>query len=134
MTFKDLCSELEGQIQSAYEQGVTLEEAERLAAKFLFAQLQVTAALKASELDARMRKSGLKSVRAAIYLEIVQKSDKKPTEAQIAALLDTDSIVQGEQNDYDTAEVNASELERYYNIFASAHVYFRQISKAGFNG
>jgi hypothetical protein len=134
MTFKELCQELETQIQGAYEQGVTMEEAERLAAKFLFAQLQVTSALKVSELDSRMRKSGIKAVRAAIYLEIVQSAEKKPTESQITAMLDSDAIIQGEQRDYDTAEVNAAELERYYSIFSNAHVYFRGIAKGTFNG
>lgn len=132
MKFKELCESLETKIQKSYEDGVTLEEAEKLAGEFLYAQLQVSSELKKADLDARLRKNGTKAIRAAIYLDIVQKSDKKPTEAQIAAMVDTDKIVQEEQQAFDTAEVNRDELERFYNIFQNAHVHFRGIAKGRF--
>lgn len=124
----------EDKIISAYETGVSLEEAERLATEFLHAQLQVSVALKAADLDARMRKSGVKSIRAAIYLDIVQKSDKKPTEAQIAALIDSDKLVLGEQQALDTAESDRDELERLFSVFQNAHIHFRGVSKGTFGG
>src|SRR5689334_18557792 len=100
--FKDMCEQLQSKIQSSYEEGVTLEQAERLAAEFLYAQLQVSNELKKADLDSRMRKSGVKAVRAAIYLDIISKSEgKRPTEAQLAATIDSDSLVTGEQKDFD---------------------------------
>lgn len=132
--FKTLCQALESEIEKSYIEGVTLGEAEKLAGQFLHAQMAVSRELQKADLDTRMRKSGLKAIRAAVYLDIVQKSEKKPTEAAIAAMVDTDELVQGEQKSFDTAEVDHDELERYYNIFIQAHVHFRTIAKGNFNG
>ena len=130
--FKALCDELESKIKDSYEEGVTLERAERLASEFLYAQIQVSTVLKQADLDSRMRKSGVKAIRAAIYLDIVSKADKKPTESQISALIDSDSIVTNEQKEFDMAEVDRDALERYYNIFQNAHIFFRGVSKGKF--
>lgn len=133
MSFKQLCNNLEAKIQSTYESGVTLDVAEKLAGEFLYAQLQVSAQLKTVSLDARMRKSGVKSVRAAAYLNIVKQADKKPTETQIASMIDSDEIVGTEQQSLDKAEVDREELERYYEIFQNAHIHFRGIAKGRFD-
>lgn len=134
MTFKELCSSLEAKIIESGEQGTSLEEAEKLAAKFLSAQLRVSDELKSADLNSRMRKSGVKALRAAAYLEVVQGSDKKPTEAQCSALVESNDLVISEQNELDSAEVSRDELERYYNIFSNAHVYYRGIAKGSFGG
>jgi len=132
MSFKELCKQLEAKIQQSYEQGTTMEEAEKLAGEFLSAQMAVSEELKAKDLDSRMRKSGLKAVRASAYLEIVQKADKKPTETQIDSMINTDSLVSQEQDGYDKAEVEKEALERYYNIFREAHIFYRGVSKGRF--
>ena len=132
MSFQALCKSLEKKIQDSYEQGVTILEAEKLAGEFLSAQLKVSEELKKADLDARMRKSGLKAIRAAIYLNVVQKADKRPTEAQTAAMVDSDEIVIGEQTSFDTAEVERDALERYYSIFQNAHIFFRGVSRGKF--
>jgi hypothetical protein len=134
MNFKQLCKQLEVKIQNSYENGVTLEEAEKLAGEFLYAQMQVSEELKKADLDSRLRKTGVKSIRAAIYLDIVQKNDKRPTEANITAMIDSDQIVVGEQEAFDSAEVTRDELERYYDIFLNAHIYYRGVAKGNFNG
>jgi hypothetical protein len=133
MSFKELCTNLEEKIKNSYEQGVTGTEAEKLAGEFLVAQLIVSEELKNADLNSRMRKSGLKAVRAAFYLDIVQKSDKRPTEAQTAAMVDVNPVVQEEQNSFDKAEVDRDNLERYYNVFAAAHIHFRTVAKGSFN-
>ena len=131
--FKQLCLELENEIRVSYEHGVTLDDAEKLAARFLYAQIQVSVELKKSDLDSRMRKSGVKAVRAAIYTEASTLRDgRKPTEAAISAMVDMNELVQGEQNSFDQAEVDRDDLERYYNIFREAHIYYRGISKGRF--
>lgn len=129
---KELLKRLEDKIKQSYEQGITLDEAEKLASEFLYAQLQISAELTKYDLDSRLRKNGVKSIRAAIYLDIVQKSDKKPTEAQIGAMIDADKIVQDEQQAYDQAEVSKAELDRYYDVFQNAHVHFRTVAKGRF--
>lgn len=132
MNIKQFCEQLEVKIQKSYEQGVTLEESERLAGEFLHAQLKISEELKNRDLDARMRKSGLKAVRAHAYLDIIQKNDKKPTETHISALIDTNALVSSSQDELDSSEVNRDELERYYDVFQNAHVHYRSIAKGRF--
>lgn len=127
--FQRMCKELENEIINTYSSSITLEEAEKLSGKFLHAQLVVSRELKNADLDSRMRKSGVKAVKAAIYLETVSKSEKKPTEAQIEHIINQTPLVTSEQQLLDEAEVLKADLERYYNIFQQAHVYFRQISR-----
>lgn len=126
--FKQLCDRLEAQIVTSYESGVTLDQAEKLAGEFLYAQMAVSNELKKADLSARMRKSGVKAIRAALYTEARTKTEKT-TEAAITALLDSNELVANEQQSYDEAEVERDELERLYNIFQQAHVYFRQLAK-----
>lgn len=126
---------LEKKIQNSYEQGTTLEEAEKLAAEFLHAQISITDELKAKDLDARMRKSGLKAVRAALYTKLASNPEgKKPTEAAIDAMITSETLVQSEQDELDKAEVERDRLERYYNIFQNSHIFYRGVAKGQFGG
>lgn len=129
MKLEQLCESLEIKIQESYTLGVTMEDAEKLAAEFLFAQMQVSNELKMQDLNSRMRRAGVKALRSAIYLKEITGKEKKPTEAQLTALLDSDDLVIGEQRGFDEAEVERDNLERYFNIFGAAHVYFRQLAK-----
>ncbi len=133
MLFTKLCQLLETKIQNTYTEGVTIEDAEKLAAEFLHAQMQVSTELRKADLDSRMRKTGVKAVKAAIYSDTCSKSDKKPTEAAIDHIINLNELVQGEQKDLDEAEVSRDDLTRYYNIFREAHIYFRGIAKGKFD-
>lgn len=130
--FEKLCKALESEIETSYVEGVTLEEAEKLAGQFLHAQMQVSVELKKADLDSRMRKSGMKALRAAVYLEEATKGEKKPSDVMLQALVDVNKLVQEEQNAFDLAESARDELERYYNIFINAHIYYRGIAKGKF--
>jgi len=132
MKFTEFCESLKAKIVKSYEEGVTLDEAEKLAGEFLAAQMTISDELKKADLSSRMRKSGVKAVRAAIYMDTATKGDKKPTEAQIAATVDMNDIVQSEQNAFDEAEVSRDEYERIYDICLNAHIYFRGIAKGRF--
>lgn len=123
---------LVNKIKNTYESGVTMDEAERLAAEFLGAMLSASEALKSSDLDARMRKSGTKALKASVYLREATKGDKKPTESMLSALVDSNTVVQEEQDAVDSAEATRDALERQYNIFREAHIYYRGISKGRF--
>jgi hypothetical protein len=127
--FEKFCKDLEETIKAAYEERVTTEQAEELAAKFLHAMMVVSSELRLVDLDARMKKQNVKAIRGAIYLDIISKSDKKPTEAGIAAMLDTNELVQNEQKAYDQAEVLAEEVERTYNVCKESHIFFRTLAK-----
>jgi len=130
--FEKMCEGLENEIQASYETGVTSESAEKLAGEFLFAQFKVSAEIKAVDLDARMRKAGLKAVKASVYMEAATKSEKKPTEAMIEAIINSTPLVNSEQAELDKAEVTRDSLERYYSIFREAHIHFRTICKGNF--
>lgn len=133
MKFSDFCTSLENKIKDSYENGVTLEEAERLAGEFLYAMMQVSSELKRADLDSRMKKSGVKAIRAITYLDAASKGDKKPTEAALAATIENNSLVSKEQDAFDTAEVNVEDLNRLYHIFKEAHIHFRGIAKGKFD-
>ena len=124
--------ELENDIKSAYEGNVTVEDAEKLAAKFLGAMFRLSSQLAAADLDSRMRKTGVKAIRAAIYLEEATRNEKKPSDTLLSAIVDKSKLVQDEQNLFDTTEVERDNLERYYNIFKEAHLYFRALAKGRF--
>lgn len=128
-SFKDFCESIEIKIIATYDEGVTLGEAEKLAGEFLHAQMVVSAELKKADLDSRMRKSGVKAVKAAIYTETCAKSEKKPTESALEHLINMNELVSSEQDELDKAEVDRDSLERYYNIFREAHIHFRGIAK-----
>ncbi len=131
---KNLLKTLEDKIVSSYEEDVTAEQAEKLAGEFLYGQLKVSQALKDADLDSRMKKSGLKAVKASAYMEAASKGDKRPTEAAIAAMVDINKLVSEEQDRFDTSEVERDELERYYNIFINAHIFYRSVAKGAFGG
>ncbi len=127
-----LCTELEESIKVAYEGGVTLDEAERLASKFLYAQMQLATALQSADLDSRMKKSGLKAIKAAVYLEEVSKSDKKPSDTFLQNVVEINSLVIDAQGLHDKAEVDHDKYQNYFIIFKEAHVHFRGIAKGRF--
>lgn len=129
-----LCEDLSKDIKKAYEAPVTMEEAERLAAKFLGAQLSVAGEMQIVDLDARMKKSGTKAVKAAIYMEAATKGDKKPSDSFIQSVVDMSEITASSQNELDEAEVTRDALQNYYNVFKEAHIFFRGIAKGNFNG
>jgi len=133
-TFKELCEELESVIQKAYDEPPTIAEAEKLASKFLYAQMLVSNELTKADLNARTRKSGVKAIRAAVYLDEVQKSDKKPSDTLLNAMVDSHEMVNSEQQAFDAAEVDRADLERKLDIFQQGHIFARQLSKGNFNG
>lgn len=121
--------ELAADIKNAYENSIEPAEAERLAAKFLHAQLTVSHELAVADLDARMRKTGVKAVKAAVYMEAATAGEKKPSDVMLEAKVNLDKVVQDEQDKFDTAEVERDQLQNYFNIFREAHIYFRGIAK-----
>lgn len=126
------CAVLTAEIKAAYEQGVTMEQAERLAGRFLHAMILVSEELKTADLDSRMRKTGVKAIKAAVYLKEATKGDKKPSDVLLGALVDSNDAVRQEQDAFDEAEVKRDNLHNYYNIFKESHVYARGIAKGRF--
>lgn len=126
---KKHCDDLQQAVQHAYDAGVTMEEAERLAAKTLGVQLDLAAALASADLDARMRKNGVKAVKAQAYMEEIGAHDKKPSEGFLEQSVNLNPLVNKEIDAYEKAENAREELQSYFGIFKDAHIYFRGISK-----
>lgn len=120
---------LTAKIQAAYETAVTMDEAEKLASEFLHAQLLVAEEVRSTDLDARMRKSGLKAIKSAVRTAEVKAHEKKPTEGALEDVVNLDGDVQKEQNSFDKAEVDRDYLLNILDVFKNAHLHFRGISK-----
>lgn len=131
--FLTFCASLKKDIIRSYEEGVSLEESEKLAAKFLDGSIQVGEALKVADLDRRMKKAGVKAIRADAYLQAAAQGDKKPSDKMIEAVIDTDIVVAEQQRLFDQAEVEVASLQSYQSIFHEAHIYYRGISKGRFD-
>lgn len=127
-----MCESLTDEIKKSYEESITIDEAEKLAGKFLHAQLAISSALVKKDLDARIRKTGVKAIKAAIYLSEVQKVDKKPSDSMLEAYVNSNELVQKEQDSFDKAEIERDELQNHFNVFKEAHIFYRGISKGRF--
>ncbi len=123
---------IKSEIMRAYEEGVSMPEAEKLAALTLAARIEISEEIKAADLDAKMRKQGVKAVRGGFYLKIIKREEKKPTEAMIAAEIETYEEVNAEEAQLSVAEVESARLKSMLDLFKDAHLYFRQICKGTF--
>lgn len=132
MEFKKLQEKLENNIKDSYENGVSMLQAERLAGEFLYAMSVISSELMKVDLDSRVRKSGVKAIRAAVYLEECQKDTKKPTEAMLSAIIDSNADVLQQQNELDEAETARDELKRLFDLYDQSHIHFRTICKGAF--
>lgn len=130
--FKEMIEELSQDIQGAYEDSPTIPEAEKLAGKFLYAQLQISDELMRSDLDARMKRAGTKAVKAAVYLEHATEGLKKPSDTMIGARVDSSDIVMGQIKAEAEADVERDWLKNHLEIFKEAHIFFRNLSKGSF--
>lgn len=129
-----LCKELEESVQAVYEDGVTIEQAEKLAAKMLGAQMKIAMQLASIDLDSRMKKNGVKSVKAAVYMDEISKHEKKPAEAYLENAVNLNELVCKEQDSYERSDAEKNALSTYLGIFKDAHIYFRTVAKGNFNG
>ncbi len=132
MNFQEFVENLETKIKNTYLEGISIDDAEKLAAEFLHAQMIVSTQLSKADLDSRMKKAALKAIRSAAYIGIIDSNEKKPTEAAIEAMINTNPLVSTQQDGFDDAEVDRDELQRYYQIFRESHIYYRGISKGKF--
>lgn len=130
--FQALCEELSKILTGAYEEGVTIEQAERLAARFLSAQIAAGQELAELDLDARLRKSGTKAIKAAIYMKHATAVERKPSDVMLEAQVNMDKLVQEEQQALDIAEVKRDQVHNYLNVFRDGHIYFRSVAKGRF--
>lgn len=133
MKLETVIESLKTKLTNSYTEGISIEEAEKLAGEFLSVMWLTSDALEVSGLDARMRKAGLKAIRAAVYLDACKASDKKPSDVWLENFVTSDKLVTEEQRGFDESEERRNKLERDYEILNQGHIYFRQQSR-GTNG
>ena len=121
--------ELTETINKAYEQGVTMQEAERLAARTLTIRIELTDQIKERDLDARMKKHGVKAIKARAFVEEIVKHEKKPTESQLDAAVNLSPLVEAAELLFAESETTKNQLEAYSDIFKDAHIFFRGVAK-----
>lgn len=126
----EFCTKLEVKIQAAYEESLTIPEAEKLATEFLAAQMRIVSELARADLDRRMRKRGVKTLRSAARVAEVKRHDKKPTESALEDAVNLDPIVQEQEKQFDEAEVNKEQLSNYLGVFQESHIHFRGVAKS----
>ncbi len=131
-TLEKVCAGLEKDVKQAYEEGVTLMEAEKLAAKCLGVQLQLAREIKVVDLDSRMKKHGIKAIKAQVYMEELAKHEKKPAEAFLDHAVNQSPLLTAAENDFAIADTDKEELTNFFGIFKDAHIYFRGIAKGKF--
>lgn len=131
-TLDELCSELKSIIEKAYTEGVTVMESERLAALTLSTRLELADMIKVKDLDARMKKNGVKVVRANAYMNEITEHEKKPSEGYLDHAINQDPLVRAEEKQYAEAEVECDRLTTYNDVFKDAHIYFRSIAKGNY--
>lgn len=127
-----VCAELRQAIESAYEQGVTVPEAEKLAARTLTVRLELADEIKVTSLDAKMKRHGVKATRANAYMDEMAKHDKKPAEAFLENAVNLSEAVANEEMAHAEAEAEFQKLIAYLDVFKDAHLYFRNIAKGTF--
>lgn len=116
-------------ITEAYESAVMMSDAELHAARFLGMQMLVADELAKADLDSRMRKNGVKALKAAIWFDAATKDEKKPSDKQLDATVDKDPKVQDEQRAYDGADARREALYNWLGILKDGHIFFRGIAK-----
>lgn len=131
-TFANFIVDLESTITEAYATSPTPDEAELSAAKFLAGMFRVGDELKRIDLDARMKKSGLKAIRSAVYLEEAKRGDKKPSDTLIEAVINSNRMVTDAQQALDYAEVDRDRLHNLLNVCKESHIFFRALAKGRF--
>lgn len=124
--------ELEQKIINAYTEGVTLDDAEKLAGEFLEAQIKASEEIKQLDLNARLLKSLVKQTRAEVFVTEATTPEKKPSDTLLSAMVDKNQKVQHEQGTLDLAEVDRDEILRMFNIFKDAHIFYRGVSRGKF--
>lgn len=134
MNFKTEAEALRVKVQAAFQSGISMADSESLANEFLDAKMRMATEMTKLDLDARMRKQGVKAIKAAIYMEAATKDLKKPSDTLLEHLVNQNALVMCEQTAYDEAEVALAEVERIYANLHEAMILYRGIAKGGFGG
>lgn len=126
--------ELKEAIKKATDEGVSIPDAERLAAKTLTARIELSEEIKTQAIDAKMKRLGVKAVQAETYKKATEGVEKKPTEAALIHTINLNPEVIQEEINHAEAEAELEYKQSLLEIFKDAHLYFRSIMKGSFEG
>lgn len=123
------CAALKAIVDKAYAEGVLMDDAEKYAARFLSAQMLIAEELQRVDLEARMRKNGVKAAKASIWIAAATKDEKKPSDKFLDSIVDSDVAARAEQEAYDRVDSYKESLSLYLGVFKDGHIYMRGIAK-----
>lgn len=126
--------ELKKDVLRIFEESITIPEAERLAAKFLYAQMIVSEEIKGADLECRLKKAGVKTMSSKVYLDEVAKHEKKPSDTLLDNIVATNAEVNTNQDLFDRAQVHLEALKRLFEMLRDAHIFCRGIAKGSYDG
>lgn len=131
--FEALIGKCFSELSLAASEKYDSEKAERTAAMFLAAQIQLAFFISDVDLRARHSKNDISRVEAQKYFELKDDFTKKPTEAAL-----TNSVAKN-QDVVDVKKANAeaeADLKKYNYLMASlkdGHIFFRGLGKKAWN-
>lgn len=133
--FEELVDKCFTELSLAYKEKYDSEQAEKTAAMFLAAQMQLAFFIADIELTARHSKHEIERMEAVKYFEIKENSvtDKKLTEATLTQAVAKDADVIGVKKANCEAE---AELKKFNYLMANlkeGHIFFRNIGKGKWN-
>jgi len=132
LNLDNLIDKCMSEIEKAAEEKLDPDNAEKVAALFLYVQLKLANLIEQVELKAKQAKNEVSRVESEKYFECKNSSaasDKKITEATLTNYVLKDADVT--QSKKDAAELE-SELKKWnyiINILKDGHVFFRNLSK-----
>lgn len=122
-------TDLNNELRAVYEDKYEQDRAERTAAGFLSAQMDLAYFISSAELHSKQMKSELEFVSADAYFQLKSKATGKVTEASLQQELHKHPDVVKARENLNKAE---SEIKKWNLLFSSlkeGHIFFRGIGK-----
>ncbi len=109
------------------------EKAEKTAAMFLAAQMQLAFFISDVELNARHSKNEIARIEAEKYFEVKDAATGKITEATLTHSVDKNSEVVSAKKSNSEAEAEVKKYNYLMNTLKDAHIFFRGVGKKSWN-
>lgn len=133
--FEELVNKCFAELKIAYKEDYSAEKAEKTAAMFLAAQMQLSLFIADIELRARYSKYEIERVEAQKYFEIKESgavADKKITETALQQFVAKDDTVISAKKENSEAEADLKKYNYLMSSLKESHIFFRGMSKSKF--
>lgn len=133
--FEELVGKCFEELTLASKESYNIAKAERTAAMFLAAQMQLAFFIEDTELKARHSKNDISRVEAQKYFDIKDNTvaGKKITEATLTNAVAKDSEVIKTKKENSEAEASLKKMNYIMASLKDGHIYFRNLGKKNWN-